>query len=55
MYKITMTVNLIHLKDGYQHQYKRAYYRKTKPTVKEMDARLNKYDYSILYQLQKKG
>lgn len=54
MYKITMTVNLIHLKDGYQHQYKRAYYRKTKPTVKEMDARLNKYAYSILYQLQKR-
>lgn len=54
MYKITMTVNLIHLKDGYQHQYKRTYYRKTRPTVKEMDARLNKYAYSILYQLQKK-
>jgi hypothetical protein len=55
MYKITMTVNLIHLKDGYQHQYKRTYYRKTRPTVKEMDARLNKYAYSIMYQLQKKG
>lgn len=55
MYKITMTVNLIHLKDGYQHQYKRTYYRKTRPTVEEMDARLNKYAYSILYRLQKKG
>lgn len=51
MYKITMTVNLIHLKDGCQHQYKRTYYRKTRPTVKEMDARLNKYAYSIMYQL----
>lgn len=55
MFKITMTVNLIHLKDGYKHQYKRTYYRKTRPTVKEMDARLNKYAYSIMYQLQKKG
>lgn len=36
-----MTVNLIYLKDGYQHQYKREYYRKTKPTVKEMDASID--------------
>lgn len=55
MYKITMTVNVIHLKDGYEHQYKRTYYRKTRPSSREMDARLNKYAYSILYQLQAKG
>lgn len=55
MYKITMTVNVINLKNEYEYQYKRTYYRKTKPTVREMDARLNKYAYSILYQLQKKG
>ena len=55
MYKITMTVNVIHLKDGYEHQHKITYYRKTRPTAREMDARLNKYAYSILYQLQAKG
>jgi hypothetical protein len=55
MYKVTMTVNVIHLKNGSEHHYKRTYYRKTKPTVREMDSRLNKYAYSILYQLQKKG
>lgn len=55
MYKVTMTVNVIHLKNRYEYQYKRTYYRKTKPTVREMDSRLNKWAYSILYQLQKKG
>lgn len=40
-----MTVNVIYLKNEYEYQYKRTYYRKTKPTVREMDARLNKYAY----------
>lgn len=56
MYKVTMTVNVIHLKKGYEHQYKRTYYRKTKPTVREMDSRLNKYAYSIFFiSFRKKG
>lgn len=54
MYKVTMTVNVIHLKKGYEHQYKRTYYRKTKPTVREMDSRLNKYAYSIFLSASEK-